>query len=332
MALENGSGIDIWNIKTPFTNFYDLYPGNPQPVAEILLSWIDLFPYCTFVPIAGETYQIQLRCIPEASFTFVFVSTNTPVIMEQPRTQTVSEDGHALFTVHAGGLKPLGYQWQFEGHDLPGQKAAMLALTNVTLVQAGNYSVVVTNAGGATTSQVARLIVDQINIGPSLGVLSLVSNRIELALDGQEGRCYRIESSTDLLNWTAEKSFWWRSQPSSIWGDLTSVILATNTTTRFTITNTVPRKFLRAVRYAPANELCNLNLKRIRFATEAWCRDVQCLVGFATPSTVELFQYYAEWPALSWPITRCPLGGVYTAMDGTTLPTCSYGHILEEPR
>jgi hypothetical protein len=52
-----------------------------------------------------------------------------------------------------------GYQWQRYGTNLAGATAARLTLTNVQLDQAGDYRVIVTNSGGAVTSQVATLTV-----------------------------------------------------------------------------------------------------------------------------------------------------------------------------
>jgi hypothetical protein len=66
---------------------------------------------------------------------------------------------NVTFTVVATGTAPLGYCWQSNGADLPGQAVASLVLPNVLVAQGGTYRVVVTNAVGRVTSQEASLTV-----------------------------------------------------------------------------------------------------------------------------------------------------------------------------
>ncbi|HEY5233420.1 MAG TPA: immunoglobulin domain-containing protein [Verrucomicrobiae bacterium] len=82
-----------------------------------------------------------------------------PTITTQPTNQTVQAGGSASFTVTAAGTPPLGYQWSFGTTNLDGATNATLLLTNVQLTQAGNYSVLVTNAYGSTNSANAVLSV-----------------------------------------------------------------------------------------------------------------------------------------------------------------------------
>jgi len=54
---------------------------------------------------------------------------------------------------------PLHYQWNFDGIGIPAATNLVFAIANVQLVQAGAYSVTVTNAAGSTTSSTAVLTV-----------------------------------------------------------------------------------------------------------------------------------------------------------------------------
>jgi hypothetical protein len=80
-----------------------------------------------------------------------------PTIVSQPASLTVLEGDNASFTITASGSLPLRYQWRKDTTPVIGATSATLTLTNVQLGQAGNYSVVVSNAFGVATSQTATL-------------------------------------------------------------------------------------------------------------------------------------------------------------------------------
>jgi hypothetical protein len=82
-----------------------------------------------------------------------------PVITAQPTNQTMTAGGTASFSVTATGSLPLTYQWSLNTVNLSGATNATLALTNVQSSQAGNYAVLVGNAGGSILSSNAVLTV-----------------------------------------------------------------------------------------------------------------------------------------------------------------------------
>ncbi len=81
-----------------------------------------------------------------------------PSITTQPSGQVVIPGATVTFAVAATGTGPLNFQWRRNGTDLPGATAAVLTLTNVSGADAGNYSVVISNAAGTVTSANAPLI------------------------------------------------------------------------------------------------------------------------------------------------------------------------------
>jgi len=82
-----------------------------------------------------------------------------PCISLQPISQFVIAGSTATFTVAAGGLSPLSYQWRLGGADIQGATNATFTLTNVQSGNAGVYSVAVSNIYGTVTSANATLTV-----------------------------------------------------------------------------------------------------------------------------------------------------------------------------
>ena len=93
-------------------------------------------------------------------FFTVLAGSSPPVITNQPVSVTNVAGGSATFSVLAGGTAPLSYQWYFNTNtSLANATNTSLGLTGIRAAQAGTYSVIVTNVGGAKTSSVAFLIV-----------------------------------------------------------------------------------------------------------------------------------------------------------------------------
>ncbi len=82
----------------------------------------------------------------------------TPGITSQPQSQTVAAGDSATFSVTASG-DALTYQWYFNGSAFSGGTTSSLKITNVRTSDAGDYTVVVTNAAGNITSNKATLTV-----------------------------------------------------------------------------------------------------------------------------------------------------------------------------
>lgn len=92
------------------------------------------------------------------------VGLDQPKITVQPQNQTNVSGSTLALSVEANGTLPLVYQWQKYGgfpdfYDLADRTNVTLVLTNVVSSDAGDYRVIVTNADGAITSDVAHLTV-----------------------------------------------------------------------------------------------------------------------------------------------------------------------------
>lgn len=89
--------------------------------------------------------------------------TQSPRIARSPENQTASVGSTASFSVSATGTPPLQYRWRMNGVDLvdggriSGTTTTNLTLTAIQPADAGDYSVVVSNAYGSVTSSLATL-------------------------------------------------------------------------------------------------------------------------------------------------------------------------------
>src|SRR5262249_32962702 len=77
-----------------------------------------------------------------------------PIITSQPTNATVECSGIATFSISASGDAPLSYQWRQNGLNITDATNSSLSLSPVSLAQAGNYDVIVTNNSGSVTSSV----------------------------------------------------------------------------------------------------------------------------------------------------------------------------------
>ncbi len=106
---------------------------------------------------AIDDLRFYSRAVTDQEVVFLFGS--IPFISAQPSNVAAIVNGSATFSMVAIGPAPLTYQWRKDGVPLAGATGATLNLSNLQPAQAGNYTVVVTNAYGSVTSSVASLSV-----------------------------------------------------------------------------------------------------------------------------------------------------------------------------
>jgi hypothetical protein len=281
--------------------------------------------FFAFEAIAGTNYQIQLAGSDGTSFHFRLLATNSPCIIEQPRSQTISTGDSVLFTVLAASGSPKGYQWQFNATNLPGETAPMLAFDSPDASQAGPYQVIITNATGAVTSQVATLWMTAVDTAPALRATSAsTNNEFAFRILGDVGRRYSILSSASWSGpWGGEISF------PGPWGP-SSVVIDWTGADRFALQQqTGPSKFWRASTYHATNEVCNNHLKQIKFASFLYGYENHLPVG-APITFSDILPYFRLGKAGNIP--ACPVGGTYSVFEWLYPPTCNIpNHVLAEP-
>jgi len=100
----------------------------------------------------------------------VVVEDSDPAIITQPADVTVNTSETIDLSAEAVGSTALSYQWQKDGTDvtnggtITGADTANLTISSAELTNSGDYTVIVSNTSGSTTSQVAVVTVQDIFI------------------------------------------------------------------------------------------------------------------------------------------------------------------------
>lgn len=142
-----------------------------------------------------------------------------PSITLQPTNQTVTAGSNVLFLVGVTGSAPLGFQWRFNGDDLPSRISSTLTLLNVQAANAGAYTVVVTNAGGSVTSAPAVLVVNP----PAPTPPTITAQPTNLVVNVGSNATFRVTATG-----TAPLGYQWRFNGTNLNGSISSVLTLVN--------------------------------------------------------------------------------------------------------
>lgn len=115
----------------------------------------------TRLEFAGDAFIDDVRVI----------STHEPLqILSQPESRSTFVGGTVSFSISAQGGLPIHYAWLFNGSPVPDATNSILILTNLSLADAGTYSVVVSNSVSSVTSSNALLAVEPMPQAPVIAV------------------------------------------------------------------------------------------------------------------------------------------------------------------
>gem|GEM_PF-488233 len=106
-------------------------------------------------------------------------ASSAPEIITQPSAVTATEGDAASFSVVATGNPDPAYQWLKDGAAIAGATAATYSLPAVSLDDAGQFSVLVSNSEGSVTSDAAELIVNEALSAPEIVSQPLAANATE---------------------------------------------------------------------------------------------------------------------------------------------------------
>ncbi|MEO5804157.1 MAG: fibronectin type III domain-containing protein [Verrucomicrobiota bacterium] len=121
-------------------------------------------------------------------------------VLTQPQNSSVLRGSNSTFSIIASGILPLSLQWRWNGTNISNATNSTLNLTNVQLADAGTYSVIISNRAGMVTSGTATLTV--IVPRPQFSSVQLSGSNVQFILLGESEINYRIEQSTNLLDWS----------------------------------------------------------------------------------------------------------------------------------
>jgi hypothetical protein len=121
-----------------------------------------------------------------------------PVIVSPPLAQAGIPGDSIVLGAEVSGSEPFSYRWRRNGYLIPGATNATLTFTPFQADLAGAYAIQVSNQSGSVVSSDAMLTVE-------LRHLLLPALRqgmqFQVKLNGETGRQYLVEASTNLVNW-----------------------------------------------------------------------------------------------------------------------------------
>jgi hypothetical protein len=130
-------------------------------------------------------------CIPIDSSVNAILTVNTPpTITSQPQALSLCPGATVSFSVTASGSTPT-YQWRRNGQFIAAANSATYSFNNVSANQSGNFDVIITNACGTDTSNVAVLTVP--NLAFTAGSNSPIQqgDTLKFSADTVAGALYR---------------------------------------------------------------------------------------------------------------------------------------------
>jgi len=140
-----------------------------------------------------------------------------PSITAPLSNKVVNPGGSVTFSVGVTGTGPFTYQWRFNGTVISGATSSLFR-NNLQHLNAGTYSVTVSNAAGSSTSA-AELIVR-----PVIARAAISNDVLLLSIDATPGKTYAVQTGTNLLDWTDVQSL----TPSAVRSEFQTPITATN--------------------------------------------------------------------------------------------------------
>lgn len=151
----------------------------------------------------------RLALIVSITLTVLSTAQAQPTIKTQPKDRFVDPGRNTTFSVGALGAPPFSFQWFYNGAPLADATNNSVLLTNVQPSLNGDYFVVVSDASGSVTSQIARLKVfvstahrfSSLQVKPAQAATLALAGETR-ALFAYYWDLYPVEVSSNLRDWS----------------------------------------------------------------------------------------------------------------------------------
>lgn len=167
LTYDKSSGLAVLYFNGNPVTRTNLGSFTPKTAADLNLGFQSAIPFPGTASEGLDEVSLYARALSAAEIRAIMLARSAgkakdpPVILTNPASLRLNEGATAAFTVAAAGNPILKYQWRQNGAALSGATRPILVLTNLHLIQAGAYSVRVTNAFGTALSAEALLTVNR---------------------------------------------------------------------------------------------------------------------------------------------------------------------------
>ena len=162
-------------------------------------------------PIAAGNYRVVITSNGKSKNgqTVVLGVYVPPSFSTSPQAATLVAGKPLSITVNASGTPAPTFEWYHDNTLIPNITGATLTINTTSLSDAGVYYAKAINAAGTNNSQTARIIVTTGIFSKPVSTTKefIQSSGFPLDLQLENGKSYRIEYSTDLVNWTTLTTF-----------------------------------------------------------------------------------------------------------------------------
>jgi hypothetical protein len=206
LALKPDGTVVAWGCTDPvppsLTNVVGIAAGSLHVLAlrtdGTIAAWGDSGSGQASVPL-GLTNAVATAA--GAYDSLALIGSGPPFITTPLVDRTTVRGASVYFRAAASGARPLNYQWQFNGTNLPAAQNSVLVLTNTQPTQSGIYTLIVSNAEGlasssallAVISQTARILTDS---------LTITNGHFQFnATASPRGTLWIVQASTNVTEW-----------------------------------------------------------------------------------------------------------------------------------
>ncbi|HMJ89846.1 MAG TPA: immunoglobulin domain-containing protein, partial [Candidatus Acidoferrum sp.] len=168
LALSDVGAEDLGNYSVVVTNAAGVATSARASLTVVALNDVIGAPYLNFSVTGSSPWLMDdgQSSGPQTTNAGAILTVSTPPsITGQPASQSIVAGNPVTFSVNTAGSAPLAFQWRLggvpisDGNGIDGATTSALTINNVDSVDAGNYSVVVSNMVGGTTSANAALTI-----------------------------------------------------------------------------------------------------------------------------------------------------------------------------